>query len=62
MVTQEHFAKLIQRMEGETLDFKRDSYDISVEVDKFALVKDVICMANTPREEESYIVLAPIHR
>ena len=48
---------MIQRMEGETLDFKRDSYDISDEVDKFALVKDVICMANTPREEESYIVL-----
>ena len=57
MVTEQLFASLLERMEDETLDFKRESYDLSVEFKKYALVKDVICMANTPRAEDSYIIL-----
>ena len=57
MVTKERFATLLQRMEDETLDFKRETYNLSDEVEKFSLIKDVLCMANTPREEDSYIIL-----
>lgn len=44
-------------MEGKTLDFKRDCYDLSDTRKKFSLVKDVLSMANTPREDDSYIVI-----
>ena len=60
MITQDQFATLIERIEDDTLDFKRESYDLSNKPNnrkKFDLVKDVICMANTPREDDSYIVL-----
>ncbi len=57
MITEEQFATLIKRMEGKTLDFKRDSYDMSDNGKKLGLVKDVLSMANTPREDMSYIIL-----
>ena len=57
MITLEVFKSLLSRSESETLDFKRDNYDLSNEEKKIDLVKDVICMANTPRKEDSYIIL-----
>ena len=57
MFTEQQFSELLQRHEDKTLDFKREGYDLSHEDKKFELVKDILCMANTPREEASYIVL-----
>lgn len=57
MVTSEQFSDLLGRLEGETMDFKRQAYDLSKDQDKLSLVKDVVSMANTPREHTSYIVM-----
>ena len=57
MVTEEQFADLLKRQEDETLDFKLEMYDLSQDEKKFQLVKDILCMANTPRDDASYIVL-----
>jgi hypothetical protein len=51
------FLALIERQENETLDFKRDAYNLSKEEEKLELVKDIVCMYNTPREEDAHIVL-----
>ena len=50
-------AALLERMECETLDFKEQSYDLSSSDSKTSLVKDVICMANTPRDVSAYIIM-----
>ena len=57
MLTEQEFFGLLKRPEGETLDFKQDSYDLSLDHKKFDLIKDVLCMANTPRDHDSHIVL-----
>ena len=57
MLTEHEFCALLQRQEDETLDFKLEAYDYSREDKKHELVKDVLCMANTPRDDVSYIVL-----
>ena len=57
MLTEEQFLALLQRVEDETLDFKREGYNLSREDQKYSLIKDVICMANTPRNENAYLVL-----
>ncbi len=54
---QEQLQQLLFRPESETLDFKSKAYDLSTEWGRFALVKDVVCMANTPRDHASYIIL-----
>lgn len=51
------FLSLIERQESEILDFKRDAYNLSKEEKKLELVKDIVCMYNTPREEDAHIVL-----
>lgn len=53
-MTENEFQKLIRRSEGETLDFKEDGYDLKNSRNKF--IKDVLAMANTPREQPAYIV------
>lgn len=53
----ELFKSLIQRRESEILDFKRDPYNLSIEDKQLDLVKDVICMYNTPRDEDAHIVI-----
>jgi hypothetical protein len=50
------FDNLIKRHESDTLDFKRELHDFSTAEGRDALVKDVICLANTPRDEPAYIV------
>ncbi|MEH2068670.1 MAG: ATP-binding protein [Nostoc sp.] len=51
------FQSLIERQESEILDFKRDAYNLSEEDEKLALVKDIVCMYNTPRTEDAHIVI-----
>ncbi|WP_405087161.1 RNA-binding domain-containing protein [Microbispora sp. NBC_01389] len=52
----EKLSMLLRRPEGETLDFKLEAYDIATDYGKAALVKDVVSMANTPREGDACIV------
>lgn len=50
-------APLIERSEGETLDFKATTYDLSGKRQKRNFAKDLASLANTPREGDAYIVL-----
>lgn len=51
------FVALLNRAESDTLDFKATDYDISQEGKRVDFVKDILCMANTPREQTAYVVL-----
>lgn len=57
MITVEKFISLLKQYEGQQLDFKRDPYKLTEEEGRADLIKDLLSMANTPRESESYIVL-----
>ena len=48
---------LLTRPEGDTIDFKAASYDLSDRGKKAEFAKDLACLANTPRNEDSYLVL-----
>ena len=48
---------LLKRPEGETLDFKATTYDLSNWRKKRDFAKDLACLANTPREGDAYIIL-----
>ena len=50
-------ASLLERQEGETLDFKATSYDVSDKRKNRDFAKDLASLANTPREGDAYIVL-----
>lgn len=54
-MTNDEFRQLLTRGEGETLDFKRDGYDLKKSRGGF--IKDLLAMANTPRDTTAYIVL-----
>ena len=53
-MTENEFQQLIGRSESQTLDFKEAGYDLKNSRNKF--IKDVLAMANTPREQSAYIV------
>ena len=55
MMTTEELRQLIGRSEGETLDFKEEGYGLKES--RNAFIKDVLAMANTPREQSAHIVL-----
>ena len=57
MFTKVEFEGLLKRNESATLDFKENMYDFDKNNARNEFIKDVICMANTPRTETSYIVL-----
>jgi predicted HTH transcriptional regulator len=57
VINDAEFEALLSRMENETLDFKATAYNLSDESMKADLIKDVLCMVNTPREGPSFIVL-----
>lgn len=48
---------LLSRQEIDVLDFKRDQYRLETDRQKSKLIKDIICMANTPRSGSAYIVV-----
>lgn len=50
-----NFRDLLSRGEGETLDFKVQCYDLKQ--DRGDLIKDILSMANTPRDAAAYIVI-----
>ena len=50
-------ASLLERQEGETLDFKATSYDLLDKRKNRDFAKDLASLANTPREGDAYIVL-----
>jgi hypothetical protein len=51
--------KLLNRSEGDTLDFKRDQYRYAgaPPEDKGELLKDILAFANTPRGEDAFILI-----
>jgi tetratricopeptide (TPR) repeat protein len=54
--------KLIKESEEkETLDFKKETYKIGGRDNNSNIIKDVIAMANTPRESPAYIVMGVEH-
>ena len=55
-MTEYEFRQLIGRSESETLDFKEDVYDLSKPQSIGSFIKDVLAMANTPREQPAHIV------
>ena len=58
----ELLENLLSQMESSTLDFKRDQYKLESDKQKSTFLKDVICMANTPRDESAYIVIGVVDR
>ncbi|POX45516.1 hypothetical protein C3489_34085 [Streptomyces sp. Ru71] len=50
------FEALLARPESDTLDFKRSFYRWREDYAKQELVKDILAMANTPRDETAHIV------
>ena len=58
MIDDQHLIEmLVSRTEGETLDFKRDQYRLESDQQKSEFIKDIISMANTPRDESAYILI-----
>lgn len=53
-MNREMFEALLVRQEGETLDFKLKPHDLKS--GRLDLIKDIVAMANTPREGPAYIV------
>jgi predicted HTH transcriptional regulator len=54
MTAEELFREQLKKVEGPTIDFKREHYE---KAKRHEFIKDVLAMANTPREEAAYIVL-----
>ena len=52
----EVILRLLSQCEGEVLDFKSCPLEIEKDYQKGHFVKDIICMANTPRQTSSYIL------
>lgn len=50
------FQTLLPRLESDQLDFKKTGYRLDDEDGRTSLVKDIVCMANTPRDDDSYII------
>src|ERR1019366_1673688 len=57
MITGEQFEWILTQAEGQQIDFKRDPYQLKEDDGRAGLTKDVLSMANTPRDGNSYIVL-----
>ena len=56
----ELLERLLSRMEDSSLDFKRDQYKLESDQQKSDFVKDIVSMANTPRDEPAYIVIGVV--
>lgn len=54
-MTEGEFVQLLARAESETIDFKQDHYDLPASRNELA--KDILAMANTPRDRSAHIVL-----
>lgn len=56
-MTPEEFQGVLARPESETLDFKRDDYDLGTAEKRGELIKDILSMANTPRDADAHIII-----
>jgi tetratricopeptide (TPR) repeat protein len=61
-MTEHEFAELLSRQESDILDFKANQYDFSgtgeeKRTKRARFVKDIICLANTPRKQAAHIIL-----
>jgi hypothetical protein len=57
MLAEKDFEQLLAGPESKTLDFKLEDYDLDKHDKKAAFIKDILAMANTLRDEDSYIIL-----
>ena len=57
MISEQEFLFLLTQIESDILDFKSKNYHLSDDASKSQLIKDVLCMANTPREKSSFIII-----
>ena len=55
-MTEAQFESILERHEGPQLDFKREVYRLTGDA-AGDLIKDVLSMANTPREGDSHIII-----
>ena len=53
-------TELLARTESNILDFKRDQYRLDSDNQKSDFVRDIISMANTPRDETAYIIIGVV--
>ena len=51
---------LLSQMESSALDFKEKQYRLESDLQKSEFVKDILCMANAPRDRSAYIVVGVI--
>lgn len=51
---------LLTRTESNILDFKRDQYVLTSGNQQSGFILDIICMANTPRDEPAYILIGVV--
>src|ERR1035438_3032311 len=56
-ISEKDFENLLTQSERADLDFKATPYNLSVEPSRADLIKDVLSMANTPREAPAHIIL-----
>jgi hypothetical protein len=58
-MTEEEFETLIMRSEGETIDFKREHYELvnGTDESKAKFIKDIISFTNTIRKESAFILI-----
>ncbi len=57
MADQKLIEKLLKEDEGPCLDFKSEPYRLDTNYFKAVFIKDIVSMANTPREGSAYIVI-----
>lgn len=57
METDDAVSELLERLETADLEFKRDQYPLESDAQKAAFLKDVICLANTPRDAPAHLVI-----
>lgn len=53
----ELFESLLSKPESSTLDFKATGYNFSDSEQQLCFAKDILCMANSPRPGDAYIIL-----
>lgn len=56
-MTEDDFRRILARHEGPTLDFKAEDYDFAIPHKRGEFLKDILAMANTPRDVDAHIVL-----
>ena len=57
MEHQELIANLLNREESDDLDYKSAMYNLDTKRKKSEFIKDIVAMANTPRNSPAYILI-----